>query len=145
MEFIVEARVPTAAGESLLEGLFDQLDLTGGTAEVLFGEADADAKIVHVAFQIDAPNERKATFEVMQVMSPALHSLGADATNAMYDAREVGEYEKRSRRRWKSSFGSAAISWSFGGALAGFAFHAFGKTLVSNHNQLATYLIGFLT
>ena len=139
VEFIVVALVPTTAAEPMLQGLFDELDLTGGKAEVLFGEANEEA--VHIAFQIEASNEREATFEVIQTMSPVLTSLGSDATKATYDAHEAEAYEKKERRRL--SFQPKFLLAGLVGACAITAMLLHGLTEIESgrHGRAVAYLI----
>lgn len=99
MEFIVETDVPTSAAQTLLQGLLDRLDLTGGNAEVLFGEADVASSNVHIAFQVEASDWRRAESEVKKVMRPVLSELSAG--EATYHAREVQVWEEaQAKRRW---------------------------------------------
>lgn len=124
MEYIVEATIPSATPETLLEGLFEELELTGEAAEVLFGECDGGA--VHISFQIDAENDRQATFEVAKMLSPVLTALEAEATAAEYDVYTPEECDRKHASRWTFNLGvgrSMAMAAGVAGAAAFLVLH----------------------
>jgi hypothetical protein len=74
LEYIVEAFIPDAS--NLIEPLFDQMDLTGGDTEILFGIVDREGLLL--SFQVDCKTQDAAIKAVRKAVKRALAQIAPD-------------------------------------------------------------------